>query len=95
MAGGLFDKAISTWEAMFGTDELRAAIDDERSENALLEQRIVELQWELRTARGTIATLEGENMALRQQLAERSGDTVRQQYGEVDAWREAAKDMVT
>jgi chromosome segregation ATPase len=100
MAGGLFDKAIAAYEALFGmseADDLRAQLDDERSESLMLVQRIADLKWELRTARATIDALEAEITSLRQRLDERNGnhgDTVRRQYSDVDAWKEAAGDMV-
>lgn len=121
MAGGLFDKALATWEAMFGTDDLRAQLDDERSETLMLVERIADLEWKLSTTRKTNEALEAEIAALRTQIAtleediaararvidglrrhidnhadlgNRHGNTVRRQYSDVDAWKEAAGDMV-
>ena len=94
MAGGLFDKARATWEAMFGTDEWRAVLEDERSENELLTQQLADAWAEIASLRRRLNTAYSLADSLQTQLEQRNGDTVRRQYSDVDAWKEATGDMV-
>lgn len=94
MAGGLFDKALATWDAMFGTDELRAVLEDEQAENALLLEQLAEARAEIASLRRRLNTAYSMVDNLQAQLEQRNGATVRQQYSDVDAWQEATGDMV-
>ena len=103
MAGGLFDKAIRTYETLFGTDDLRAALEDEQAENTWLLDEIGGLKAEIHTLRSLLESARQETRAVQQLLEEErrslrkpqvDGDTVRKQYGEMDAWMDAAKDVL-
>ena len=99
MAGGLFDKALAAWDAVWGTDDLRAALEDEQAENTWLLDEIAGLKAEIHTLRSLLESARQETQAVHQLLEEERaqpqvyGDTVRRQYGELDAWMDAAKDM--
>lgn len=93
MARELFDKALATWGALFGTDELRAALEDEQAEVSLLESRLADALCDLTTMRIELQAERAESQRLRAQLAELTiqhdayRDTVRE-------WNTAKKDMV-
>ncbi len=100
MAGELFDKALAAWDAVWGTDDLRAALEDEQAENTWLLDEIAGLKAEIHTLRSLLESARQETQAVQQLLEEERahkpqvyGDTVRRQYGELDAWMDAAKDM--
>jgi len=100
MAGGLFDKALAAWDAVWGTNDLRAALEDEQAENTWLLDEIAGLKAEIHTLRSLLESARQETQAVQQLLDEEwahkpqvYGDTVRRQYGELDAWMDAAKDM--
>ena len=99
MAGELFDKALAAWDAVWGTDDLRAAPEDEQAENTWLLDEIAGLKAEIHTLRSLLESARQETQAVQQLLEEERaqpqvyGDTVRRQYGELDAWMDAAKDM--
>lgn len=88
MAGGIFEKALATYEALFGTDDLRAALEDEQAEVTLLLQQLSE-------ARAENASLQ-RRLALAYRMLDESpvGDAVRASGDVYDVWQEAAKDMV-
>lgn len=101
MAGGMFEKAFAAWDALFGTDELRAALEDEQAENTWLLDEIGGLKAEIHTLRSLLESARQETRDVQKQLDEARnhepqayGTAVQRQYNELDAWMDSAKDVL-
>lgn len=100
MAGGMFDKAFAAWDALFGTDELKAALEDEQAENVWLLEEIAGLKAEIHTLRSLLETARDETRHVLRLLDEERngqpqvyGQAVQRQYTEIDAWMDSAEEM--